>query len=136
MPRLIARFCVAQQPLAWTPPAPEVRQLQALVRRLEALIEMRTMESNRLEAIITIDVVKSCVEEHVAYLDQQIEQTQALIREHINNHPKLKEQSELLDSIPGIGETTAATLRAEITDITQYESARQDAAFAGLNQSL
>ncbi len=84
---------------------------------------MRTMESNRLEAIITIDVVKSCVEEHVAYLDQQIEQTQALIREHINNHPKLKEQSELLDSIPGIGETTAATLRAEITDITQYESA-------------
>ncbi len=27
---LIARFCAAQQPLAWTPPAPEVRALQAL----------------------------------------------------------------------------------------------------------
>lgn len=129
---LIARFCVAQQPLAWTPPAPEVRQLQALVRRLESLVEMRTQESNRLEAIITIDVVKSSVEEHVAYLDHQIKQTQALIRTHINNHPRLKQQSELLDSIPGIGETTAATLLAEITDITQYESARQVAAFAGL----
>lgn len=129
---LIARFCVAQQPPAWTPPAPEVRHLQALVRRLEALIEMRTAEANRLEAIITIVVVKSCVEEHVAYLDQQIEQTQALIRTHINNHPKLKEQSELLDSIPGIGETTAALLLAEITDITQYASARQVAAYAGL----
>jgi len=129
---LIARFCVAQQPLAWTPPAPEVRHLQALVRRLEALVEMHTAESNRLEAIITIDVVKTSVEEHVAYLDQQIEQTQALIRMHINHHPRLKQQSELLDSIPGIGETTAATLLAEIPDITQYESARQVAAFAGL----
>jgi transposase len=129
---LIARFCVAQQPLAWTPPAPEVRQLQALVRRLEALVEMRTAESNRLEAIITIDAVKACVEEHLAYLDWQIKQTQALIGTHINNHPRLKEQSELLDSIPGIGETTAATLLSEITDITHYKSARQVAAFAGL----
>jgi hypothetical protein len=38
---LIARFCQAQQPLVLTPPAPEVRELQALVRRLEALTEVR-----------------------------------------------------------------------------------------------
>ncbi len=129
---LIARFCVALQPLAWTPPAPEVRQLQALVRRLEALVEMRTAESNRLEAIISVDVVKTSVEEHVAYLDQQIEQTQALIRTHINHHPRLKQQSALLDSLPGIGETTAALLLAEIVDVTQFASARQVAAYAGL----
>lgn len=129
---LIARFCVAQQPPRWTPPAAEVRQLQALVRRLESLLEMHTMESNRLEAIITVDAVKSSVEDHLDYLDHQIKQTEALIRAHINNYPTLKRQSELLDSIPGIGETTAATLLAEIADITQYESARQVAAFAGL----
>ena len=34
---LIARFCLAQQPKAWQPPAPELRELQALVRRLESL---------------------------------------------------------------------------------------------------
>jgi len=129
---LIARFCCAQQPPAWTPPVAEVRQLQALVRRLESLVEMRTMESNRLEAIITDDLVKASVEDHIAYLNQQIKQTEALIRTHIDNHPTLKQQSDLLDSIPGIGEATAATLLAEITDITQYESARQVAAYAGL----
>jgi transposase len=128
----IARFCVAQRPLAWTPPAPEVRQLQALVRRLEALTEMHTMESNRLEAIITVDVVKSSVEERMAYLAQQIKQTEALIRTHINNYPKLRQDSELLDSIPGIGRATAALLLAEIVDVTQYQSARQVAAYAGL----
>jgi len=129
---LIARFCRAQQPPAWTPPAIEVRHLQALVRRLQSLVEMRTMESNRLEAIIANDMVKSSVEDHITYLNQQIKQAEALIRTHINNHPRLKQQSDLLDSIPGIGEATAATLLAEITDISQYESARQVAAYAGL----
>jgi len=36
---LIARFCFTQHPPVWTPSAPEIRALQALVRRLEALIE-------------------------------------------------------------------------------------------------
>ncbi len=44
----------------------------------------------------------------------------------------LPNSSELLDSIPGIGETTAAVFLAEIVDIKQYKSARQIAAFAGL----
>jgi transposase len=129
---LIARFCQAQRPPAWTPPAAEVRELQALVRRLEALTEMRVAEENRLEAIITVEVVRASVEEHVTYLDRQIELTGESIRRHINSHPGLRRQSELLDSIPGIAVTTAATLLAEITDITQYRSARQVAAYAGL----
>ena len=129
---LIARFCVAQQPPAWAPPAPEVRELQALVRRLEALTEMRVAEANRLEAVIAVEAVRSSVEEHIAYLDRQIEQTRAVIRRHINSHPDLRRQSELRDSIPGVAEATAATLLAEITDIRQYRSARQVAAYAGL----
>ncbi|HEU4595205.1 MAG TPA: IS110 family transposase [Pyrinomonadaceae bacterium] len=129
---LIARFCLAQQPPVWTPPAPEVRELQALVRRLEALTEMRVAEQNRLEAIIAVEAVRSSVEEHIAYLDRQIEQTKASVRQHINSHPDLRRQRELLDSIPGIAETTAAALLAEITDITQYRSARQVAAYARL----
>jgi transposase len=129
---LIARFCVAQQPPAWAPPLPEVRELQALVRRLEALTEMRVAEQNRLEAIITVETVRSSIEQHIGYLDQQIKQTRAAIRQHVNRHPGLRRQSELLDSIPGIAETTASTILAEITDITHYQSARQVAAYAGL----
>jgi len=132
MPRLIARFCAAQQPLAWTPPAPEVRALQALVRRLAALIEMRVAEENRLEAGTSVAAVRFSVEEHVAYLAAEIKRTEELIRAHVDTHPTLKQQSQLLDSIPGIGETTAALLLAEIVDVTQYRSARQVAAYAGL----
>ena len=129
---LIARFCLAQQPEAWRPPAPEVQQLQALVWRLESLIEMRVAEENRLSSGITVNAVRQSLEEHIKYLVEQIKQTEKMIREHINNHPDLKVQSDLLDSIPGIAQTTAALLLAEIVNIKQYKSARQVAAYAGL----
>jgi transposase len=129
---LIARFCLAQQPPAWSPPAPEVRELQALVRRLEALTEMRVAEENRLSAGAAVDAVRASVAEHIAYLTGQIKRTEALIRSHIDSHLGLKRQSELLDTIPGVGEATAAALLAEVPDIKQYKSARQVAAFAGL----
>ncbi len=109
-----------------------MRELQALVRRLESLIEMRVSEDNRLSSGILTEAVRNSLEEHIKYLVAEIKQTERLIREHIGNHPDLKEQSDLLDSIPGIGATTAARLLAEITDFTQYKSARQVAAYAGL----
>jgi transposase len=129
---LIARFCQAQEPPRWTPPPAEVRELQALVRRLESLQEMRVMEENRLSSGITVELVCQSVQAHLSYLNEEIKRTEKLIRTHINSHPTLKQQRELLDSIPGIAETTAAHLLAEITDIKQYRSARQVAAYAGL----
>jgi transposase len=44
----------------------------------------------------------------------------------------LKQQSELLNSIPGIAATTTAVLLAEVPDLKLYRSARQVAAFARL----
>jgi transposase len=129
---LIARFCLAQEPPAWTPPTPEVRELQALVRRLEALTEMRVAEENRLSAGISVAVVRTSVEEMIEHLNEQIRRTEKLIHKHIDKHPRLKQQRELLESIPGIGERTAAVLMAEVPDIKQYRKARQVAAFAGL----
>ncbi len=130
---LIARFCSKEQPPAWTPPPVEVRQLQALVRRMEALHEMLQMENNRLAAGVAAPVVKTTIEEHVAYLEAQIRQTKKLIREHIEQHPGLKKQRDLLVSIPGIAETTAAALLAELGNVvSQFSGARQVAAFAGV----
>ena len=114
------------------PPAAELRELQALARRLESLIEMRAAEENRLSSGVSTAAVRRSLEEHIAYLREEIKQTERLLQKHINHHPDLKEQSDPLDSIPGIGETTAALLLAEIVNIKQYKSARQVAAYAGL----
>ena len=129
---LIASFCAERRPPAWAPPAAELRELQALVRRLDSLVEMRTMEENRLAAGVTVEAVRTSLEESISYLSEQIRKTEALTRSHIDSHPGLRRQRELLDSIPGIGEATAAALLAEVPDILQYRSARRVAAFAGL----
>lgn len=129
---LIAGFCAERRPPAWEPPASELRELQALVRRLDSLVAMRTMEENRLSSGIAVAAVRESVEELIAHLTEQIKRTEALIRSHIDSHPGLRRQRELLDSIPGIGEATAAALLAEVPDLKQYRRARQVAAFAGL----
>lgn len=90
------------------------------------------MEVNRLEAGVGAEPVRESLTEHIAFLDEEIKRTEGLIRDHIDQHPTLREQRELLVSIPGIGGTTAAKLLAEMLDVKLYKSARQLAAFAGL----
>lgn len=128
---LIADFVATQRPPAWTPPAPESRHLQALVRRLAALHGMRTQEANRLAAGVGVAAVRVSIEGVLAHLDAQIAHVQQLIRDHLDQHPGLRAQRDLLTTIPGIGEATAAVLIAELFD-KAYTSARQAAAFAGL----
>ena len=128
---LIARFCLMHRPPAWTPPLPELAQLQALVRRLEALQEMRQMEINRRDT--SPEAVRGSIDAVLAVLDEQIARTQSAIRDQIDQNPTLRTQSELLASIPGIGTATAAAILAELGDARQFASARQVAAFAGLD---
>ena len=129
---LIARFCQMHQPPAWTPLSPQLQQLQGLVRRLEHLQEMSLMEENRLASGGVCGAVKDSLEDHIAYLDEQIKQTRQQIKDHIGHNPDLKDKARLLESIPGIGAATAALLLAELGDVSQFDSARQVAAFAGL----
>jgi len=129
--RLIADFCATQQPAAWTPPAAEVRELQAMVRHLEAVQQIRNQESNRLASGVPASTVREMLQQHLAFLDAQLESLQQQIDEHIARHPVLQRQSELLDSIPGIGKLTAAKLLGE--NIQSFTSTRALAAYAGLN---
>lgn len=132
---LIAQFCRAQQPPQWFPRAPEVRELQALVRRIEGLTEMRLMEHNRLGAGSPSATVTASIMALIASLDAQIADIEQCIQQHIKQHPQLHHQHTLLQSIPGIGAATAALFLAEV-DVQQYANARQVAAFAGLVPSI
>lgn len=129
---LIADFCAQQQPEPWSPPPAEFKDLQALVRRLEDLMLARQQESNRLQSGVTNSSVVADLKAHLEYLNQQITKIKRLIQEHIDQHPQLRQQRDLLDSIPGIGKLTAAKLLGEIRSIAEFDNARQLAAYAGL----
>jgi len=129
--KLIARFCRAMAPSPWQPPAPEVAQLQALVRRMESLQQMIQQERNRLEAPGLSPAVQESLERTLELLEAEPQRLQDQIPSHLDQPPGLKEKQELLSSIPGIGESTANLLLSEMSGV-DFGSARQLAAYAGL----
>lgn len=129
--RLLAEFCARHQPAAWSPPPPAQRALRALVRRRADLLQLQQAESNRVSSGETDPQVLASLEAVLAVLAAQLAAVEQAITEQIAADPAVARQAAQLDSIPGIGPTTAAALLGEI-DFGAYESARQLAAQAGL----
>lgn len=132
--RLIARYCQMHRPAPWVPPTDEIVSLQALVQRLDDLLGLQNMESNRLETAES--AAKPSIDAVLVTINQQVDAVRRQIQEHIDNHPDLKSQKKLLLSIPGIGENTTATLLAFISPFERFCSAKQLVAYAGLNPRI
>lgn len=132
---LLARFCAAMRPSLWQPPPVAFRQLRAWVDRVQALKDMRQQEMNRIEALEASDQtdVLAHVKTHVAWLDEQIAQLERDIDNHIDRHPELKGDAQLIESIPGIGRTTVAKVLAYAGDVRRFDSAKALAAFIGIS---
>lgn len=131
---LIARYCVTMNPAPWTPPPLEQRQLRAWSLRVQALKDIRQQEENRLEALTIsgMEDVAAHVKAHIKWLDAEIKKLEKEIDDHIDRHPRLKQDAELISSIPGIGATTVARILGHLGDIRRFESAKALAAFLGV----
>lgn len=130
--RRIAQFCRLHHPDPWIPPDPALKELRAMVRHLADLESMYQQEFNRLNSGVTSAIVIETLHSHMAFLDSQIQSLKQRIQDHIDQHPDLKRQRDLLTSIQGIAQLTAAKLLAEIR-FADFDSPRQIVAFAGLN---
>lgn len=129
--KLIARFCEAMKPALWQPQPVEIRALQALGRRRDALVAMRTQELNR--EISTDPTVNSSIESVIAFLNREIERVTRLIKDHIDNHPDLKRKRDLLKSIPGVGDITAEAILSEVNGFENFQKIEQVVAYMGLS---
>ena len=70
---LIARYCAEARPQAWTPPAAEAVELQALVRHLEALQATRQQLRNRLTDGPQSESVLSSLRKVIEQLDDELD---------------------------------------------------------------
>ncbi|SFB39578.1 Transposase [Collimonas sp. OK607] len=131
---LIARYCAAMKPAPWMPPPLEQRQLRAWSLRVQALKDIRQQEENRLEAntFTGMTDVAEHVRQHIAWLSAEISKLEGDIDDHIDRHPGLKHDAELIKSIPGIGATTVARILGQLGDIRRFDNAKAFAAFLGV----
>ncbi len=133
--KLIADFCRTQEITLWTPPPAAWLELRALVRRVDDLVAIQVQEKQRLETT-QLPSVNVNVQAHIVYLEEQIARLLDQIQKHMDQHPDLKQQQELLNSIPGIANRTSSRLLAEIRDIRAFEKVEQLVAYVGLNPRL
>jgi len=91
-------------------------RLKALVARRNQLIALRTCENNRKEHIAdqviarSIDTILGVFEKEIGLIDQEIS-------DHIDGQPELKERTTIMESVPGIGTTTASMLVSEVPEL-------------------
>ena len=81
---MLAAYGRDLRPAAWTPPPPEVRELQLLVRQRDDLVALQTQTRNRQHALARLPAVPAEVltpaEAVLAVLAEQIARLDALIR--------------------------------------------------------
>lgn len=130
---LIAVFCQREKPDLWSPPRPAFSALKALVHQLDDLMASKQQQRNRQEFSSCEPLVDVILHEHILFLDSKIQILRLAICELISQDPQLKRYSDLLVSIPGIGEISAARLLAEIRDFHEFRNSHQLTAYAGLN---
>ena len=131
--RLVAADTRDQAPPAWAPPSPEVRELQALVRRRDDLRRLAAHEKARLDAPLLTATARESVARVTKLLGKEADAMQAAADALIAATPALTADAALLASIPGVGSQTASTVLAELPALDRVPSAQAAAAYAGLS---
>ena len=131
---VLARYGALLKPAAWIPPAPEARMLQALLARRDAIAQDLQRERNRQEKADATDtpaLIQKSLEDSIEFLVKQLILFQQNIDDHINRHPNLEKDMNLLQSIPGVGPQVGSNMLSVLSS-HHFESAEQLAAYLGL----
>lgn len=128
--RIIAKYAEKAEPMPTERIDANTRILKGLVARRAQLVQMKTAEENRKEHA-ECNVIMHSIAEVVHLIEQQIREIDDEIKDHIDKQPELKIRAKVLKSIPGVGETTANMLVAEMPELGRLNR-RQIAMLVGL----
>jgi transposase len=103
-----------------------VRQARKKIPQIQKALEGHQMSTHQ-RSLIRHSM------QHLAFLEEQIEELDREIADKVNSSERLKPAVELVQSIPGIKQTSAAALIAETgTDMQQFSEAGKLASWTGV----
>ena len=127
---VIAAFARHVQPLLLRDTSAQHKELAELVGRRRQLVELRTMESNRLPLTVS-KAARQSIGKVLALLEKQILALDQAITDLISSDDDWKTKAQLLRTTPGLGPVTAATLIAELPELGELNR-EKIAALVGL----
>ena len=113
--RLIARFAAAVKPVARPASDANAQTIKDLVVRRRQLVALRTMEKNRRQ--VMPQELKTGIDRIIKTLDRELKRLEQLVDHAVEQHAPSRHKRELLTSMPGIGNSVAATLLGDLPEL-------------------
>lgn len=121
----------------WAAPDEQFASIRSLCRLRTSLVKHSTMLKNRLGALTvssfsdkkTVRICSAALDD----IDKNIYKAETEIRNLIDKSEQFKEAVRLSTTIPGIGQTTASAILAEVGCFANFNNHRQVVSFAGLD---
>jgi transposase len=113
--KVLAHFAAAVRPAVRNLRSEEEEQLAALLTRRRQIIDMLTVEKNRL---VTVRAkMRSDIQAHIQWLSSSLKELDQEIEDFIESTPAWKDKDALLQSVPGVGPVTSATMLGMLPEL-------------------
>jgi transposase len=106
-----------------------IRQIKDLTARRRQLIEMNTMEKNRLD--VMPKELLTDIRRHIRHVDTQIAKLDKVINKLVDSIDEWRDKRARLLTVPGIGPQVVNTLLADLPELGKLDN-KQIAALVGL----
>jgi transposase len=113
---MLAEFAARMRPNVTVPSSEHIRALEAITARRRQLLEMKTMERNRLGSTQEVNA-RASIEAVIAFLEQQEHDLDDQILELVRSDSELNALDVLLQSVPGVGPVVSATLLSSLPEL-------------------
>jgi len=112
---VLAHFAEAMHPEVRPIPDAAAQALDELAGRRQQLVAMVVAEENRLDTVSPATARR--IKAHVRWLQQELRAVEDALDEAIRTNPVWHARDRLLQSVPGIGPTTARVLIARLAEL-------------------
>jgi transposase len=116
--QVIARFGADVQPRPVVQLPEKQAELDQLVTRRRQLVQLRVAEENRFRDGLT-KLVRNSVRRSITAINQDLARIDRAILDLVQSDDDWKRRFELLKTVPGVGDATAAALVAELPELGQ-----------------
>lgn len=113
--QLIAHYGAAIKPSLSQLKPDKMRLMSDLLSRRRQLMEMQTMEKNRLQ--IMPKTIPSFIKPVLTALKNQLEKIDLKLQKLINECDEYKKKNEIIQSVPGVGNVVAFNLLSEMPEL-------------------
>jgi transposase len=113
--KLLAHFAAAIRPAVRPLPSEEEEQLTGLLVRRRQVVDMLTVEKNRLHTVRA--ALRGDIKEHIAWLQDKLTKLDGEIDQFVKMTSVWKEKDSILQSTPGVGRVTSCTLLAMLPEL-------------------